>query len=184
MTTELALTVTREGGAVVRIGPIGYQHVAEQMIRAFRMMAHNTTGAAGASYEIGLYRPKEGETYLPLVPARADVLLQLMDHPVQGSEAQFPDLWSRLQAQHGYETAVEAWTTACALMDQPDDEEAEVSSAVEYGIHYGQDDQLDTTDGFDRPLQEARLARWKDAHPRARLMQRTVTYGPWTEAPS
>ncbi|MEV7675072.1 hypothetical protein [Streptomyces sp. NPDC088752] len=122
-TEDLALIVTRADDSMARIGPIGFRHVAEQMVRTFQSMATNTTGAAGARYAITSYAPEPGETYLPLVHASTYAVLDVIDDPVQGSEALFPDLWSRLHAQHGYETAERIWKNACAVMDAPDDEE-------------------------------------------------------------
>lgn len=119
-TEDLALTVTRADGGIVRIGPIGYQRVADQMVRTFESMATNTTGAAGARYRIEPYAPKPDETYLPLVPASTDAVLTAMED--EGNNAPFPDLWSRLRAQHGYEVALQAWRPACVLSDGPDAE--------------------------------------------------------------
>ncbi|MDQ1041542.1 hypothetical protein QFZ75_008044 [Streptomyces sp. V3I8] len=126
----LALTVTRADGGVVRIGPIGFLHIAEQMVSAFATMAGNTTGAAGASYVIAPYEPRDGETYLPLVPVNASVLAELADDEAEGSEAPFPGLWSRLHAQHGYETAQKVWKAACILMDGPPEESSEADKVV------------------------------------------------------
>lgn len=119
---DLALIVTRADGGIVRIGPILYRHIAEQMMRTFESMATNTTGAAGADYSIEPYWPQPGETYLPLVPANADVLVGLLEKETGPGEPEpFPDLWSRLHAQHGYEVAQKAWKTACMLVDAPDE---------------------------------------------------------------
>ncbi|MCZ1012061.1 hypothetical protein [Streptomyces lydicus] len=114
---ELAIKVTRTDGGTTLIGPIAFEHIAQQMVRSFELMAHNTTGADGAQYEVGPYAPEPGETYLPLVPADTDTVMSLMDDPVQGIEAPFPDLWSRLHAQHGYETARQVWHPATGMID-------------------------------------------------------------------
>ncbi|MFD8648667.1 hypothetical protein [Streptomyces mirabilis] len=119
---DLAIAVTRADGGITRIGPILYRHIAEQMVRNFQSMASNTEGAAGASYGIVPYWPQPGETYLPLVPANADVIVGLLEKA--GEREPFPDLWSRLHAEHGYETAERAWRTACILVDGPEEEES------------------------------------------------------------
>ncbi|MEU5239703.1 hypothetical protein ACH4UR_25420 [Streptomyces lydicus] len=114
---ELAIKVTRTDGGTTLIGPIPFQHIADHMVLAFKSMAHNTTGADGARYEVSEFSPRSGETYLPLVPASTDAITSLMDDTVQGVEAPFPDLWSRLHAQHGYETACRAWRRATIMVD-------------------------------------------------------------------
>ena len=84
----------------------------------------------------------------------------------------------------GLRSAVDLLKNAVPAVPVPDnttgDEEAK--AAVQYGIDFGRG--FDITDGFDRELQEQRLGRWRDTHPDARLVQRTVRYGAWTEVTS
>lgn len=111
---QYSIIVTRGDGTVVFIGPIPYRHVAEQMHRYFTGEARvHTAGAAEAEVKIVGYDPSI--EHLPLVPANAMAVYDLLDHPVQGSNAPFPDLWTRMHAQHGYETAKKAWNEACVI---------------------------------------------------------------------
>lgn len=113
---EFAVKVTREDGTVCRIGPIPYQHVAQQMHRQFTFFSPGSrTGAAEATVEVTAY--EAGEAHLPLLPCNADFLVGLLYDPVEGSEAPFPDLWDRLEAQHGHPRAAKAFSSACALYD-------------------------------------------------------------------
>jgi hypothetical protein len=122
---EYAITVTRADESVTRIGPIPFLHIAEDMHRYFTGEARvHTAGAADAAVEICQYDPDV--EHLPLVPASVDTLIGLMDDPVQGCEAPFPDLWTRFSAQHGYEKAQVTWGTACVLADLCDQDDEDL----------------------------------------------------------
>lgn len=111
---ELAVVVTRADGTVCQIGPIFYRHVAEQIARGLQGEAYSTTGAAEAGIVIAPFDVVA--TSLPLLQCEAESLLAVMDDPVQGSDAPFPDLCSRVVAQHG-DRGREAFGAACILMD-------------------------------------------------------------------
>ncbi|MGW6602893.1 hypothetical protein [Streptomyces sp. NPDC055036] len=59
------------------------------------------------------------------------------------------------------------------------------ADTVEYDIAV-QDDEMSDEENLDpttdRREAEGRLTRYRDMHPEARLVQRTVSYGTWTEA--
>lgn len=108
---ELAVHVLRPDGTDVRIGPIPYQHVAESIQYHFtQVFPRSRAGAEGCVVAITTYDDKA--EHLPLVPANQDAILNLLDDPVQGAEAPFPDLWDRLCAQHGYDVAQGPWDAA------------------------------------------------------------------------
>lgn len=120
---NLAILVTREDGGETRIGPIFYEHVAEQMVRAFEGMRTNTEGAAGARFEIVGY--DENKEHLSTVSAMRDGVLLAMYEEGNRADGPFPDLWSRLHAQHGYDQALRAWSEACRYLDAEAAEAAE-----------------------------------------------------------
>ncbi|MFE6000247.1 hypothetical protein ACFQ6C_25860 [Streptomyces sp. NPDC056454] len=111
-----AVAVERKDGSEVRIGPIEFAHVAEQMAHWFKIDARGSReGARGCAVTIVAY--DERREHLPLVPANADAVLMVIEDPVQGSGAPFPDLWDRLCAQHGHAGAKKSWDLALVLMD-------------------------------------------------------------------
>ncbi|MFH8483040.1 hypothetical protein [Streptomyces sp. NPDC018055] len=117
-----AVAVERRDGSEVRIGPIEFAHVAEQMSHWFKIDARGSReGARGCAVTIVAY--DENRVHLPLVPANADSVLGVIEDAVQGSDAPFPSLWDRLCAQHGHADAQKAWDTALMLMDGAQAEE-------------------------------------------------------------
>lgn len=135
---SLAVLVTREDGGETRIGPIPLKLTAEEMVCGFEGMRHNTTGAAGARFEIVDYDGRK--EHLPLVGASMDSVLSAMYYEGARADGPFPDLWARLHAQHGYATALDPFNKACAYLDaeaaeateeeQADKERAEVREQV------------------------------------------------------
>lgn len=112
--TELAVKVTRPDGSVAQVGPIEYEHVAQDIHRYFiGEAATSREGAAECQVTIVPFDPSLPS--LPLVPAHADTVHSLMDHPEQGCDTPFPDLWDRLRGQHGYGTAERVWGQACRI---------------------------------------------------------------------
>jgi len=124
---DKAVVVVLEDGTETRIGPIPYDHIAEQMVRAFERMRHNTAGAGTARFEIVAY--DAAAEHLPLVGASMDAILMTWDMEGKRADGPFPDLWARLSAQHGDATVRTAWHNACAYVDataeEAEQEEAE-----------------------------------------------------------
>lgn len=112
---QQAVLVTRGDGSTCRIGPIHLPHIAERLMDGFAQQRHSVAGAAEATWRTIDYDP--AQPHFPLLPADAMSLMVLMDHPTEGvgNDCPFPDLFSRLIAQHGPE-GTEAWNKACAYM--------------------------------------------------------------------
>lgn len=114
--SALAIRVDRPDGTSVRIGPIPHQRTAESMYHHFTTESpRSRDGAADCTVAIVPY--DETAEHLPLLPACQDAILELLDDPVAGVDAPFPDLWDRLHAQHGSEVAAKVWSGALRFRD-------------------------------------------------------------------
>ncbi|WP_127452557.1 hypothetical protein [Streptomyces sp. B29(2018)] len=98
----LAVIVTKADGNVTRIGPIPTPDVAEA-IHASLSRPTTIPEQAAATAEVARFAPEQ--PHLPLLDAEIETVVELIDHPEQGVEAPYPNLWDRLVAQHGLETA-------------------------------------------------------------------------------
>lgn len=109
--------ITKPGHGIVRLGPLGFQHVAEHMVWDLCSQLHSTSHPAGTTIEVAPF--DESLPHLPLLPRDSMELANLMDGEQgdDGSGASFPDLFSRLHAQEGYEVAARLWGNACSLYD-------------------------------------------------------------------
>ena len=110
--SEIAVHVVRPGGGTTRIGPIPNRGVAEDIVASFTSFSTRPE-RQGVSCAIAVYDP--GQDHLPLVPAEPACIAALVDHPDQGFDAPFPNLWDRLVAQHGLGTADRVWKAAMDL---------------------------------------------------------------------
>ncbi|MFJ4702980.1 hypothetical protein ACIP5N_33000 [Streptomyces sp. NPDC088768] len=101
-TAPLAVIVTKADGYVTRIGPIPTPDVAGA-IHASLSRPTTIPEQAAATAEVARFAPEQ--PHLPLLDAEIETVVELIDHPEQGVEAPYPNLWDRLVAQHGLETA-------------------------------------------------------------------------------
>lgn len=102
----------------IRLGPYNYLHQAVSFSTSLRLQRHNTQHVPGTTVSVHPYLP--GLDYAdPHVPKDPYELATLMhcEPGGDGTGRDFPDLWSRLYAQEGYEGAVRIWKRACAAYD-------------------------------------------------------------------
>lgn len=121
-------TVHRPGLADVHLG-FWFQHQAEQASRSLTQDLIGTCHVEGTT--ITWSTTPDGVTPLDPVPAvwlSVAELMETEDDDLPTGHA-FPDLFSRLKAQEGYETASRVWADACSWLDaeteQHDDEPGE-----------------------------------------------------------
>jgi hypothetical protein len=114
---QYSVIVTRPGHDTVRIGPFGYHHLAEHATWDLQGQLRNTCHPEGTTIAVAPF--DESLPHLPLAPRDAMSLALLMDDEPSGggTGSNFPDLYSRLHAQVGYEEAARLWGNACSLYD-------------------------------------------------------------------
>jgi hypothetical protein len=96
-----------DGGDDVRIGPIPSSDQADRIVANLKMRVDAPDDARGQRIA---YDPAVG--HLALVPLRAEAIAALAEIP---QEARFPDLWTRLVAQEGFEEARRLWDEASTV---------------------------------------------------------------------
>ncbi|MFJ4988781.1 hypothetical protein ACIP9H_33895 [Streptomyces sp. NPDC088732] len=123
---QFAVIVTRPGHDTVRIGPFDFRHQAEHATWDFRSQLRNTTHPDGTTIDFGPY--DESLPHTSRTPRDAMELALLMDSEPDGdgTGSNFPDLFSRLHAEAGYEEAARLWKNACSLYDSLQAEDVEV----------------------------------------------------------
>ncbi|WP_329020803.1 hypothetical protein [Streptomyces sp. NBC_01601] len=109
--TELAVHVVRPDSGATRIGPIPAKATADDLVESFRSFSTRLE-RQGVTCAIAAYDPDQ--EHLPLLPAEPARIAALIDHPVQGLDAPYPNLWDRLVAQHGLGTTDRVWRAAMA----------------------------------------------------------------------
>lgn len=121
MTTPEAVIITKPGYDTVRIGPIHFHHQAESWIRALNMCRHSTVMPEGTTWEIAPYDPAvphDDPAQIPTTPAELGVAIAQIDRI---GEAEFPDLFVRLQAVIGTDEAMRLWDQGCSYAEGPFD---------------------------------------------------------------
>jgi hypothetical protein len=135
------VSVHRPGQSTVCLG-FTYAHQAEHASWSLADDLRNTTHIEGTTITwsatpAGL----EPEAMLPTDPAAIAELIDREDDDLPMGHA-FPDLYSRLKAQQGYEEATQIWRTAChwlTYVDREDDVEVVVQQArPDRDAHLGQ----------------------------------------------
>lgn len=126
MDERYAVIVTRPGHDTARIGPIPWKHQADSMTANLNLQLHSTAHPEGTHIAAGIYAP--ALPHLPLLPIDAYALAELVhQEPDTSPEERFPDTYSRLLAQVGYDRSADLWHAACRLMDEPEESEEEPS---------------------------------------------------------
>jgi len=114
-------TVHRPGLGDVYLG-FDYQYQAEHASSSLSDDLRCTAHVEGTTITWGA--TPDGAT--PLAPLPADpcevALLLEQEDLNQPTGHNFPDSWTRLKAQEGYETAVRIWRNACRWLDRDDAE--------------------------------------------------------------
>ena len=117
-------TVHRPGLPDVHLG-FAVEHQAEQACRSLTIALQYTQHIEGTT--ITWSPTPDRVTVLAPLPtdqgsvALADLIAQEPNNLAPGHA--FPDLFSRLKAQEGYETAALIWTNACRWLDHAESEE-------------------------------------------------------------
>jgi hypothetical protein len=120
--------VHRPGLPTVHLG-FAHAHQAEHAARSLTDDLHNTQHIPGTTITHsatpdGVVPP----TPVPVDPyALADLIAQ-EDHDLSTGHA-FPDLYSRLKAQEGYDTATRIWREACFWTGQLEDDDGDVTDS-------------------------------------------------------
>lgn len=115
---DFVTTVHRPGLPDVHLG-FRFQHQAEHASWSLTSDLTNTTHVVGTTISWGS-RPR-GVAVLPPVPADAGLIAELIrQEDYHGDPEQFPDLYSRLKAQEGFERGGEIWSSACTWFDHDD----------------------------------------------------------------
>lgn len=108
-------TVHRPAMPDLHLG-FAFQHQAEQACRSLVNDLTSTTHVPGTM--ISWSRRPSGITVIPPVPTDAHGLTGLVkQESYSGDPDQFPDLYSRLAAQEGHESAGRLWSAVCYLLD-------------------------------------------------------------------
>ncbi|MGW4784945.1 DUF1643 domain-containing protein [Streptomyces sp. NPDC004230] len=97
----------------VRLGPYDYAHVACRVGTSLRQQMRHTQHVAGTVVTV---QPHRGTGHLePCVPTDPYALADRMDGEPHGDGTgrNFPNLFSRLHAQEGYDRARSIWGSAC-----------------------------------------------------------------------
>ncbi|WP_329020328.1 hypothetical protein [Streptomyces sp. NBC_01601] len=110
---RFSVVVTKPGHDTVHVGPFtdqwsarGFAHTLEHSIRGLGAPAGTTT-------DITLYNPQLPHWCVPAA-GQAELAQQMDQEPDQPGPAGFPDLFTRLVAQRGWEDAARAWLAARA----------------------------------------------------------------------
>lgn len=117
-----AVTVTRPGLPAIYLG-YAYRHAAEQAAWHLTDALHHTAHPEGTEIIWGATPP--GVEVTPPLPTSYQ---SIAEHPEFSAEHLFPDLYSRLVAQEGYEDGRTIWLKACSYSDwaaheKPEDDE-------------------------------------------------------------
>ncbi|MFC4014648.1 hypothetical protein ACFOY2_46010 [Nonomuraea purpurea] len=130
---NLAVVIAKPGYDTVRIGPIPFRYQAEQWISTLDMAKVSTVMPEGTTWEIAPHDsslPHDDPADLPTtVSALTETLLQDTD---LSDAAHFPDLYLRLCAVLGENTALHRWSEACVNADAvslAEEEQAEPEQA-------------------------------------------------------
>lgn len=108
-------TVHRPNLPDVHLGYV-FQHQAESACASLRSALVGTTHVAGTTITWSQRLP--GMAVEPPVPTEPASIVSLIEHDLYNGEPdQFPDLFSRLAAQEGYDSAREMWRIACSSLD-------------------------------------------------------------------
>lgn len=108
---EFVVTVRRQGMSDLHLG-FAFQHQAEQACSSLRSDLTSTTHVARTT--ISWSRRPRGVTVLAPVPTDVCGLVEMIEKEnYRGRADQFPDVYSRLVAQEGYELARRLWSAVC-----------------------------------------------------------------------
>ena len=116
----------------VQIGPLTYQYQASDQAATLEMMMHSTHHVDGTVLAVGRFRSEQ--PHLGAVPTGAEQLALLIQgwSGSDGTGRDFPDIYSRLQAQVGLDRASEVWLAAAALVDdEPAEPEPEPAHLID-----------------------------------------------------
>lgn len=104
---------------------LGFQfaHQAEHATWSLISDFTNTAHVAGST--VTWSATPDGVTVLGPLPADRYALAEMIaaEGETQPIEHAFPDLFSQLKAQRGYEEAVKIWRAACAVVDRDESED-------------------------------------------------------------
>jgi hypothetical protein len=113
------VVITKPGCGPVRIGPV-LGHQAEEMAGSFTSQLTSTAHPEGTAITTERHRDDLAHDDPVSWPADAyDVADKLDAEPGgDGTGREFPDLFARLHARHGYEPAARLWRDGCVVYDQ------------------------------------------------------------------
>lgn len=109
-------TVHRPGLPEVHLG-FAFEHQAEMACRSLTWDLISTAHVEGTT--VAWSPTPDGVRPQPPVPASVLAVVSLIEQETDNMPVArcFPDLFSRLKAQEGYETAESIWRDACRLLD-------------------------------------------------------------------
>lgn len=116
-TTPEAVIITKPGYDTVRIGPIHFHHQAESWVRTLDSCRHSVTMPEGSTWEIAPYDPNLPHDDPADIPTTTDALAAAITETETVGEAEFPDLFVRLEAVVGTNRAMDLWKQGCVYAD-------------------------------------------------------------------
>ncbi|WP_030237126.1 hypothetical protein [Streptomyces sp. NRRL S-350] len=108
---QLALLLTSPGRPTVRIGPFDNKVAADQFRCGLGGQLHATPHPEGLTVALAPFDPLEPHLAASLPQEARELVMLLLDHPVET----FPELYTRLRAEHGPDDAEDIWEEVQAM---------------------------------------------------------------------
>jgi hypothetical protein len=127
VTSELHdVVITKPGCETVRIGPV-LGHQADRMALSFTSQLTSTAHPEGTTITAEAHRGDLEHDDPATWPADAYATAAELDAEPggDGTGREFPDLFAKLHARHGYDRAARLWRDACAVYDDQEADELE-----------------------------------------------------------
>ncbi|MER7671275.1 hypothetical protein ABTY61_22800 [Kitasatospora sp. NPDC096128] len=108
---QLSLILTSPGRPTVRIGPFDNRVAADQFRCGLGGQLHTTRHPEGLTVTIAPFDPLESHLTASLPQDARELVMLVLDHPTET----FPQLYTRLIAEHGPDTAQDVWEEVQAM---------------------------------------------------------------------
>ncbi|MFJ2217966.1 hypothetical protein ACIQVO_38145 [Streptomyces sp. NPDC101062] len=115
-----SVIVTKPGHDSVRVGPFTEQWRARGFAHTLDRGVRGTGAPVGTTLDVAAHDPRLPHLPLPAADP-AELARQMTTEPDQSGPAGFPDLFTRLVADRGWENAARAWLEARTPADSDGD---------------------------------------------------------------